>query len=327
MPHYLGIDVSKKELVISGLFNKSSNKSKIKKISNKPDIIHKWVSKLSSAIHVIFEATGVYSKQLEAILAAHHIAFSRLNPRQSSGFITGVLLDKNKTDDSDAAYLAAYGRMIEPGVSQAESPKQARLRQLRANLNYCIKQQTAITNKLHALSYEAHLDTFNKGLLEEQLALVKKQIAALEKELVRLSETHFKKKLSLVTSIKGIGIKTAMALLIVSDGFSGFDNSKQLAKFLGICPTVYQSGTSVWKKQRISRSGVSYIRGLLYMCAWSACRYNKACKALYERLRSNGKCHRLAMVAVGHKLVKQAFAVVKSGVPFDNDYQKKLVTK
>lgn len=327
MFHYLGIDVSKNELVISGLFSASSNKSKLKKIKNKPNIIRKWVSKLSSDIHVTFEATGVYSKQLEAILAAHDIAFSCLNPRQSSGFITGVQLDKNKTDDSDATYLEAYGQMIKPVVSKAESPQQAHLRQLRSNLNYCMKEQTAISNKLHALSYEAHLNEFNKSLLEAHLTLLKEQIATLEKQLVDLSKTHFKEKLSLLMSIKGIGLKTATSLLIVSNGFEGFGNSKQLAKFLGICPTVYQSGTSVWKKQRISRSGVSYIRGLLYMCSWSACRYNKSCKALYERLRSKGKCHRLAMVAVCHKLVKQAFAIVKSGVPFDNDYQNNLVTK
>ena len=58
------------------------------------------------------------------------------------------------------------------------------------------------------------------------------------------------------------------------------------------------------------------------MCARSARIHNPGCKDLYDRLRAKGKCHKSAMVAVGHKLLRQVFAVVKNEVAFD----KKLVT-
>ena len=56
------------------------------------------------------------------------------------------------------------------------------------------------------------------------------------------------------------------------------------------------------------------------MAANSAIQYNKACKKLYERLRAKGKQYRVAMVAVMNKLIKQAFAIAKSGVAYQADF-------
>ena len=60
------------------------------------------------------------------------------------------------------------------------------------------------------------------------------------------------------------------------------------------------------------------MRAVLYMAARSARRYNLSCKALYERLRAKGKCHRVAMMAVINKLLHQVFAVVKHNTEFVN---------
>ena len=59
------------------------------------------------------------------------------------------------------------------------------------------------------------------------------------------------------------------------------------------------------------------------MAALSAKRHNKVCRDLYKRLRAKGKSHYKAIVAVMGKLVTQFYAVVTSGVDFDNDYQLK----
>ncbi|MEL7251515.1 MAG: hypothetical protein AAFO03_24030 [Bacteroidota bacterium] len=67
---------------------------------------------------------------------------------------------------------------------------------------------------------------------------------------------------------------------------------------------------------------MSKLRGLLYMGARSAKRFNPACRDLYERLRRKGKCHKVAMVAVCNKMVRQLFAVVKNGVPYRDDFEK-----
>ena len=55
--------------------------------------------------------------------------------------------------------------------------------------------------------------------------------------------------------------------------------------------------------------GMSKIRAMLYVCAWSAKKCNKSCKELYDRLVEKGKSKKLALIAVVNKLLKQAFAL------------------
>lgn len=66
------------------------------------------------------------------------------------------------------------------------------------------------------------------------------------------------------------------------------------------------------------------LRNLLFMCSFNACKYNRACKALYERIVAKGKSKKLALIAVCNKLLKQAFAIVKNGMPYDENFVSRL---
>jgi hypothetical protein len=56
------------------------------------------------------------------------------------------------------------------------------------------------------------------------------------------------------------------------------------------------------------------------MCSFNACNYNKAFREVYERLVNKGKRKKLALIAVANKLIKQCFAIAKSGRPYDETY-------
>ena len=56
----------------------------------------------------------------------------------------------------------------------------------------------------------------------------------------------------------------------------------------------------------------------------SAKKGNAACRALYDRLVAKGKKGKVALIAVCKKLLKQAFAIVQSGVPYRADFTNKL---
>ena len=56
-----------------------------------------------------------------------------------------------------------------------------------------------------------------------------------------------------------------------------------------------------------------------------ACKYNKACKAIYDRIVAKGKSKKLALIAVCNKLLKQAFAIAKSGLIYDDTCRSTLV--
>ena len=100
------------------------------------------------------------------------------------------------------------------------------------------------------------------------------------------------RQIKLLTSIKEIGITLATALIVATGGFSYFDNAKQISRFIGICPTYQQSGTSVHIKGGINRNGDVSLRSLLYAASWSALRGNTTCKECYTRLKANGNLPR-----------------------------------
>ena len=59
----------------------------------------------------------------------------------------------------------------------------------------------------------------------------------------------------------------------------------------------------------------------LYMAANSAVRFNPVLKAFYERLKAAGKPRKLILIAVARKLIHLAFALNRSGKPFERDFR------
>ncbi len=126
-------------------------------------------------------------------------------------------------------------------------------------------------------------------------------------------------------TIPGIGKKTALILVVLTDGFERFQSGSELCSYSGLTPMIRQSGSSVRGQARISKMGNAKLRNLLFMCSFNACKYNKAYKAIYERIVAKGKSKKLALIAVCNKLLKQAFAIAKSGLIYDETYKSVLV--
>ena len=66
------------------------------------------------------------------------------------------------------------------------------------------------------------------------------------------------------------------------------------------------------------------LRNLLFLCTFSACKSNKACRKIYERLVAKGKSKKLVLIAVANKLLKQTFAIAKAGRPYGENFVSKL---
>jgi transposase len=111
---------------------------------------------------------------------------------------------------------------------------------------------------------------------------------------------------------------------LFAGGFTCFDNYRQLIAKAGLSPREHSSGTSIRGKVRITKMGGGLIRSKLFMCSFAAKKRNTACQALYDRLVAKGKNGKVALIAVCNKLLKQAFAIVKSGVPYQADFTSKL---
>ena len=142
--------------------------------------------------------------------------------------------------------------------------------------------------------------------------------------MVFVKQTH-QDLLTRLKTIPGIGPKTAVTLVVLTGGFDRFTGAGELCSYAGLRPVIRQSGSSVKGRPRISKVGNQKLRNSLFMCSFNACKYNKACRDLYERIVAKGKSKKLALIAVCNKLLKQAFAIAKLGLIYDGEYKSTLV--
>jgi transposase len=269
------------------------------------------------------EATGNYSMLLLYLLQQANIIVSMENPQKIKHFAR-AMLSTTKTDEIDAKLIALYGEKMEPAPYKIPSESIILLKQKRTVLRQLKKQLTAMINLQHALSVLPKQDPTAKVATEQTIKFLRKQISKLEDEITNLSNKEFKRQMELLTSIKGIGENIASALIMATGGFTYFSSAKQISRFLGLCPTYQQSGTSVNVKGHINRNGDTHLRSLMYVVAFASIRCNTACREMYERLRSRGKSGRVAIIAVANKLIRQAFAVVTNNSPYIDGYVSSL---
>ena len=304
---YVGIDVSKTTFVVAYSSDKAS---KTKTFRNTVKGVHEFIQTISSAgHHCVLEATGNYSSLLVYLLSQAGITVSLENPLKMRNFAR-VMLSVTKTDETDALLIALYGEKMQPAPYRLRSDAILTLKQKRTVIRQLKKQLIATRNLKGSMEALPFFDPKCRKTIEKTIAFLEKQIKGLEEELSSLAQSEYKKQMDLLTSIKGIGITLAAALIMATGGFTYFDNAKQLTRYLGLSPTYQQSGTSVNVKGHINRNGDSSLRSQLYIAAMASLRCNTECKECFTRLRSNGKPGKVAVIAVANKLVRQAFAVV-----------------
>ncbi|WP_396603241.1 IS110 family transposase [Algibacter sp. R77976] len=312
-----GIDISKS---VFDVYFKADGYVQFK---NEEKVFKKLLKILSKEALVVMEATGYYHYRLAQFLHHQGVLVSVVNPLSVKRFIQ-MKLAKIKTDKSDARYIFDYATINEVPLYNALTDVQSECLQLYQLLDIYVKQSTSTKNKIHG---EKVLGIPSKTVyksLNRNLKHLQKEIQVIETRLLELVKQEQQEQLTLLQTIPGIGLKTALFLVVVTNGFSKFETASQLCSYAGITPIIRQSGSSVRGKSRISKVGNKKLRRLLFLSAFSACRYNKACKAIFDRLVLKGKSKKLAMIAVANKLLKQAFAIAKSGLPYDSNFVSKL---
>ena len=315
---YVGIDVSKATFVVA---YSSAKAGKTKTFKNTTKGVHEFIQTLSvTEHHCVLEATGNYSALLVYLLSKAGITVSLENPLKIKNFAR-VMLSVNKTDETDARLIALYGERMQPSPYKLRSKSILILKQKRTVLRQLKKQLVATRNLKGSMEILPLFDAKCKQTIEKTITFLEKQIKGMEEELASLAEDEYKKQMDLLTSIKGIGITLATALIVATGGFTYFDNAKQLTRYLGLSPTYQLSGTSVHVKGHINRNGDPGLRSQLYVAAFSSLRCNTECKACFDRLRSNGKPGKVAVIAVANKLIRQAFAVVTQGKPYVDGFK------
>lgn len=261
--------------------------------------------------HYVMEATGGYFLALAHFLHTQEIKLSVVNPLVIKRY-SQTLQKRAKTDAVDAQLLADFGARMQPRLWAPPSATSSQLRQLHRTRQLLLTQKTALTNQLTAFALDPNACSVAVGILKQNIREFNKNLATLNVTLAEKAEQAYPVVYQKLKSIPGLGLQNTALLLCITDGFTRFDSSKQLASYVGISPSVIESGKMKIKSVSINKMGMSAIRQMLYLAALSASQFNPPCKELYQRLVSKGKAKKLALIAVAHKLLRQAFAVAKS---------------
>ena len=315
-----GIDISK------DVFDVHGSKSGHDQFKNGAEGFKSFLKALPKNSLVVMEATGYYHYRLAQYLFKSGIAVSVVNRLSVKRFIQ-MKLAKVKTDKSDAKAICEYGQVNEVPFYTALTDVQSECLQLFRLLDNFLKKRTSAKNKIHGEEVLGVPSNWVYRSLIRDKKHLNKEILGIEAKLLSLVKQDQQQQLTLLQSIPGIGLKTALFLIVITDGFNKFETASQLCSYTGITPTIRASGSSVRGRSRISKVGNRKLRNLLFLCAFSACKQNKACREVYERIVNKGKSKKLALIAVANKLLKQAFAIAKSGRPYDENFVSVLVIK
>lgn len=316
----IGIDVSKQELVTY-----DGKKERI--FPNTQDLpeLSDFLHKKGDDVTVVFEPTSTYSRWLETLCQREKIPCCYLNPRVIP-HLREVAQERSKTDRSDAELLYQYGQ--EKGTTEARLLQQDALGHA---LTICLacyslaqKARVAYQGLLEALTHDpATPQEIIRDLKGEVTHLRRQEEGEMERaqRLIRDDEEASAALLSLLT-IPGLGPVTATTLLALFRRYPG-TNRREIVALVGLDPIQRRSGTSVRGKPRISKRGNPNIRKRLYEATLAAARYNPAVRALYHRLKENGKPEKAARTAAARKLLLIAHAIYRNGESYHAPESKK----
>lgn len=319
--YVVGIDIAKDTLAIS-VFN--DQRHHFNEIQYTKSQIHKELIKpfqdKKDDVFFVCESTGVYHLRLVKQLYEQGFNISVVNPFIIKKYAE-MKLKRAKTDAVDAKLIAAYGayeteiRLFEP-----KSEMLTAIDNLLKVIDDLKLQKTVTSNQLHAIKHQPEAGKYVISSYKRHITFMEKELDKLQSELEELLQENFKEEYKLLRTIPGIGLISSGVIIGIYNSFRTFDNAKQACAFAGICPSPYESGTSVKGSGRISKRGNSFARKTLYMASLSAIQYNPFIKQQYERLVKNGKSKKQALIAAANKILRQAFGVLKSRRAFDRNY-------
>lgn len=331
----VGIDVSKDTLQVCVSVIDTNGNITIKgssKVANKTtafDSFLTWVGKhckdKSLPIRYVMESTGVYHEQLAWCLFQNDLAVSIVLPNKAKHYLKSIG-NKSKNDTIDARGLAQMGLEQTLKLWEPLSKNIYQLRMLTRHYQTLQELKNQSENQRHAILYSRVIDKFTLKHLEKLIKFYDKQIDETKLEITKLIEKDpiLKPRIEQLCKIKGLGLLSVATIVAETNGFTGFENIRQLVSFSGYDVVENQSGNRVGKT-RISKKGNSRIRRILHLPAFNAVRFGEpTCQALFERVFERTKIKMKGYVAVQKKLLTLCYAIWKNDTEYDPKYSNNV---
>ena len=144
--------------------------------------------------------------------------------------------------------------------------------------------------------------------LAENLKSVLQQRTTVAAEVEEMLDAH--PLAPVLTSMPGIGVRTAARILLEIGDASGFASAAHLAAYAGIAPVTHRSGASI-KGEHPARSGNRKLKRAFFLSAFAALS-DPTSRAYYQRKRDEGKKHNAALICLARRRCDVLFAMLRN---------------
>ncbi|WNY98752.1 transposase [Sulfurospirillum sp. 'SP'] len=311
---FVGVDVAKDKLDIS--ISSDGLKYDTLQILNKEGSILDFFIYLKntykkSDFYFGYEATSNYMHVLQKLLTQNGFNHVMINPYMMSHYLRH-LNSRKKTDILDSVGIAKFIQTLDQeDFKTVFNQSEKSLRKYTSTINLLRKLDTQLSNFIHS-----QID--NPILLIDLLivslrAKIKEVKKELEKEAEKVLKELFPHVIELQKQIKGVGFALLLELIPIFLKSQNY-TLKQLQSFVGLSPRLYESGSSVRKKEAMSKRGSSLVRKLLYLSTLSAIRHNEIIKEKYLRMVASGKNKMVSVVACMSHLFRAVYIKFHQGL-------------
>jgi transposase len=270
-------------------------------------------------IRVCLEATGIYHLDLAlALVRSESIEVMVVNPVAARDF-GRALLQRSKTDRVDAGVLLEYALRMPFEPWRPPAPAILDLRAIVRRIEALTVARTQERNRLHAAGRSAELTEAIAWDIEAHLEHLAHSIERLQAQALEIVEDDplLAERFDRLTSVRGIATTSALRILAELAVLPEDMTARQWVAHAGLDPRQVESGTSLHRPARISKTGNVHLRAALYMPAMVAMREEPHVRAFADKLLGRGKKPIQAIVAIERKLLHAIYGMWRTHTDFD----------
>lgn len=313
----IGIDISKLTLDVCYFVD---NEKCHQQVKNKPSSIKSFLLKLKKRHNVIdlelfMENTGLYNWAIYQVGKELDILIYVINPLHLK---RSIGLTRGKDDKIDAVRILLFSERFYDTLKPYPIPSKV-IQKIK--LMFALRSRIIDAKKLFKAPITEVKSMVEKENYKEVLSISNKiikqldsQLKAVEKELdlmIQEDECIYE-NFQYITSVQGVGKVLACYLILKTNNFTLLNDPKKLACYAGVVPFDYQSGTSIYRKPRVSFLADKKLKKILHMAALRVVRLDGDLKKYYIKKVIEGKNKMSVINAVRNKLITRICSVVNN---------------
>jgi transposase len=208
-----------------------------------------------------------------------------------------------------------------PSAASIKRAKRSKIAKILIPGSYGKQTDASVDRILKAAQVSVGTSSATKEIILRQkaslLIQLEEHLQELTDILIELCQGKIQGDMDILTSMKGIGEKTAMNFLIEIGGdIKQFESHKKVIAMAGLDPALYQSG-KIDRKGKISKRGNRHLRRVIWLMATKVIQFNERFKQYYLKRIKDGLPYKKAVLATAHKLIRVMFAMLRNKTLFD----------